>query len=188
MRGRLVIVICGASATGKTRLALRVATVSGLAHLSSDVVRKELAGLEPGQRAPESAYAQDMSVRTYRELGARAATVAGGAIVDATFRRSAHRAAFAESFSGEALFVECVAPAAVVAERAARREHDPDRVSDATAAIAARQLAEFEPLDEVPPRAHLTLRTDRPVEELLADVEAWLDARLVSGADGAVRR
>ena len=61
-------------------------------------------------------------------------------------------------------------------------------LSDATVEIAIRQLAEFEPLDEVPPRAHLTLRTDRPVEELLADVEAWLDARLVSGADGAVRR
>ena len=94
-------------------------------------------------------------------------------------RRSggAHRAAFAETFGGQALFVECLAPAAVVAERAARREPDPDRVSDATE-IAALQRAEFEPLDEVAPGAHLALRTDRPVDELLAELEAWLDARL----------
>ena len=141
-------------------------------------MRKELAGLAPEQRAPESEYSDDVSVRTYRELGARAAAERDGAIVDATFRRGAHRAAFAETFGGQALFVECVAPAAVVAERAALRELDPERVSDATAEIAARQRTEFEPLDEVAPAAHLVMRTDRPVDELLAELEAWLDARL----------
>jgi hypothetical protein len=179
-RDRPVIVICGASATGKTHLAERVASLSGLAHISSDVVRKQLAGLAPDQRAPDSEYSEDVSVRTYRELGARAAAEPDGAIVDATFRRSAHRAAFADTFGGRALFVECLAPAAVVAERAARRELDPERVSDATAEIAALQRAEFEPLDEVAPNAHVPLRTDRPVHELLADLEAWLDARMPS--------
>ena len=177
-RDRPVIVICGASATGKTHLAERVAALSGLRHISSDVVRKQLAGLAPEQRAPESEYSDDMSMRTYRELGARAAGEPHGAIVDATFRRTAHRAAFAETFGGQALFVECLAPAAVVAERAARRELDPARVSDATAEIAALQRAEFEPLDEVAPCAHLAMRTDRPADEQLAELEVWLDARL----------
>jgi len=186
-RDRPVIVICGASATGKTYLAERVASVSGVPRISSDVVRKQLAGLAPEQRAPESEYSEEMSVRTYRELGARAAGESHGAIVDATFRRSAHRAAFAEAFDGQALFVECLAPAAVVAERAARRELDPKRVSDATAEIAALQRAEFEPLDEVTPGAHLALRTDRPVDELLAELEAWLDARLMPRGDSTVR-
>lgn len=174
----LVLVICGGSATGKTHLAERVARASGLPHLSSDVVRKQLAGLAPAQRAPETEYSEDASLRTYHELGARAAATPDGAIVDATFRRRAHRVAFAEAFGGTALFVECLAPAVVVAERAERRERDPEHVSDATAAIAARQRAEFEPLDEVPPGAHLPLRTDRPVDDLLAELEAWLDARL----------
>jgi len=53
-------------------------------------------------------------------------------------------------------------------------------LSRATAAIAARQLAEFEPLDEVPPDSHLALRTDRPLEALLDDLEAALDAQLRS--------
>ena len=179
-RGRLVIVICGASATGKTHLAERVASVCSLPHLSSDVVRKEIAGLAPKERAPESDYSEGMSVRTYQELGARAADAPAGAIVDATFRRRADRAAFADAFGGHALFVECLAPVAVVAERAARRELDPERVSDATAEMAARQRAEFEPLDEVPPGAQLSLRTDRPLDEQLAELEAWLDARLAA--------
>jgi predicted kinase len=66
----------------------------------------------------------------------------------------------------------------VVAERAARREADPGRVSDATSAIASAQLAEFEPLDEVPPERHLALRTDRPLDDALDELEAALDARL----------
>jgi predicted kinase len=142
------------------------------------VVRKELAGLDATERAPQELYSEDVSLRTYRELGARAATGDGGAIVDATFRRRAHRAAFAGAFGGAALFVECTAPAAVVGERAARRELDPARVSDATPDIAARQLREFEPLDEVAPRAHLPFRTDRPVDDLVGAVEDWLDLRL----------
>jgi aminoglycoside phosphotransferase family enzyme/predicted kinase len=173
----LVLVVCGASATGKTHLAAALASVSGLPHLSSDLVRKELAGLSPAERAPDSEYSEDASLRTYRELGERAAAAPEGAIVDATFRPRSHRAAFAEAFGGEALFVECLAPADVVAERARRRQQDRGRVSDATAAIALRQLAEFDPLDEVAAEAHLPLRTDRGVEHVLARLEADLDLR-----------
>ncbi|HET8822716.1 MAG TPA: AAA family ATPase [Thermoleophilaceae bacterium] len=174
----LVLVVCGASATGKTHLAEAVASLSGLPRLSSDVVRKQLAGLAPTERAPQVEYAEQANLRTYAELGARAAAAPDGAIVDATFRRAAHRAAFEAAFGGSALYVECMAPAGVIAKRAACRELDPERVSDATPAIAARQRSEFEPLDEVPPGAQLALRTDRPVTELLDDVEAWLDLRL----------
>jgi len=177
VRRPIVLVVCGASATGKTYLAEALASLSALPRLSSDEVRKELAGLSPTERAPQAVYSEDASLRTYRELGARAAAAADGAIVDATFRRRAHRAAFAEAFGGRALFVECSAPARVVAERAAGRELDPARVSDATPAIAAHQRTEFEPLDEVAPEAHLPLRSDRPLEELVGALEDWLDLR-----------
>jgi aminoglycoside phosphotransferase family enzyme/predicted kinase len=180
-RRPLVIVVCGASGTGKTYLAEAVCALAGMPHLSSDLVRKQLAGLRPEERAAEQHYSEEASLRTYRELGARAAALAAaGAIVDATFRRGSHRAAFAEGFEGPALFVECRAPAAVIAERAARREADPKRVSDATPAIAAAQLTEFEPLDEVPPERHLALRTDRPLDDVLDQLEAALDARLAT--------
>jgi uncharacterized protein len=178
-RAPLVLVVCGVSATGKTHLARAVSDLSGLPHLSSDLMRKELHGVAPTQRAPDESYTAAASLATYRELGRRAAELAEvGAIVDATFRRRADRAAFTSAFGGAALYVECRAPAAVIAERAALRESDPLRVSDATAGIAERQLAEFEPLDEVPPDQHLLLRSDRPLEALLDELEAALDARL----------
>jgi uncharacterized protein len=182
-RRPLVLVVCGSAATGKTHLAQELARSAGLVHLSSDVVRKELAGLAPEQRAPLSEYSEEASVRTYTDLGARAAAAvdSGGAVVDATFRRRGHRDAFHDAYAEAGpspLFVECRAPAAVIAERARGRELDPHHTSDATAEIAARQVAEFEPLDEVEPDLHVTVRSDRDVRDLVDDVEAALDARL----------
>ena len=77
------------------------------------------------------------------------------------------------------MFIECQAPGAVLATRAAHREHDRDRVSDAGLAVVLREQSRWEPLDEVPAGAHLTVRTDRPVEQITGDVLALLDRRLV---------
>jgi predicted kinase len=110
----------------------------------------------------------------------------GGAVVDATFRRRAHRDAFAAGRGGDdppPLFVECRAPARILSERASHRVLEAERASDADAEIARRQRTEFEPLDEVGPDAHLVLRTDRSVEILVDEVEAWMDARLARGAE-----
>lgn len=188
-RRPMLMVVCGVAASGKSRLAGELARASGLTHLNSDVVRKGLVGLPPQRRAPADAYSEEASVRTYRELGARAAAALpdGGAIVDATFRRRVHREAFAAGYGdgGPApIFVECRAAATVVAERASSRLGDPGEASDATAAIAARQLAEFEALDEVEPHTHVMVRTDRDVRVTIDEIEAALDARLArSGRD-----
>ena len=110
--------------------------------ISSDVVRKQLAGVAATDHAPAAAYRPTFSQRTYRELGRRAAqAVADGsaALVDATSRRAGDRAAFTEGFADAAAltFVQCVAPDAVLAQRAIARDHDPARISDATAAMIA---------------------------------------------------
>ena len=184
----LVIAICGAPAAGKSELATALSRASGLRHLSSDVVRKRAAGLAPNERAPAAVYDASWNARTYLELGRRAAletSARGGALVDATFRRRADREAFARGFAGSApvLFVECHAPARVLAERAARRERETDRISDATLPVVVRESARWEPLEEVMPQAHVTLRSDRPVEAMLADLIALLDSRI--GLPGA---
>ncbi|MGZ6649364.1 MAG: hypothetical protein ACXVHB_18000, partial [Solirubrobacteraceae bacterium] len=81
--------------------------------------------------------------------------------VDASFARRADRDAFARAFDAGAplLFVECCAPDAGLGE-------------------AARDRSSWEPLDEVAPYAHLTLRSDRPVEDLAADMLGLLDRRI----------
>ena len=179
----LVIVVCGVPASGKSHLARALAESSGLPHLSSDITRKRLAGLTATQRAPSGTYGSQFNARTYRELARRAAQAVaahGGAIVDATFRHLADREAFASAFAGRAplLFIECDASRAILVQRAARRDREPLRVSDAGLGVALRERETWEPLDEVPASAHVALRTDRPLDAIVGDVLALLDRRL----------
>jgi uncharacterized protein len=172
-----VLVVCGPAAAGKTTLAQRVAEVSGLEHLSSDVTRKRLAGLEPTEPATAVLYTDMFNRRTYEELGRLAADEVrrgGGVIVDATFRRRVDRDAFASALgdiTAPVFFAECDAPANVLRERARGREGGREHVSDAGPDVAARQLAEFEALREVPQDLHSQVRTDQPVEDLLPELE-----------------
>ena len=104
----------------------------------------------------------------------------GGAIVDASFGRRAGRDVFTSAFDAAAplLFVECCAPATILARRAAKPDAESGNISDASLRAAAGERSSWEPLDEVAPYAHLTLRTDRPVEDLAADMLGLLDQRI----------
>jgi uncharacterized protein len=179
----LAILICGVPAAGKSQLAGALAELSRLPHLSSDLTRKRLAGIHPRQRAAATAYSAECNRLTYSELGrrARSATaVCGGVIVDATFRHRADRQAFVAAFADAApvLFVECRAPARVLAERAAQRERQPAGISDASPSVVLRESSAWDPLDELPPEAHVTLRSDRPAVAQLEDLRALLDRRI----------
>jgi aminoglycoside phosphotransferase family enzyme/predicted kinase len=183
-RGAPTLVVCGVPASGKSHLADALGAMAGCPVLSSDVVRKELGGLAPHDRGTPSLYTPEVSARVYRELGRRsaAALAAGhGVLVDATFRRRADRDAFRVGWGGAApvTFVQCVAPAEVLALRARTREQDPARISDAGIDVVQHELARFEPLDEADPSHHLLLRTDRGAEAAIADLLALLDLRLL---------
>jgi aminoglycoside phosphotransferase family enzyme/predicted kinase len=182
-RQPLVIVICGVPASGKSHLAVALATASGLQRVSSDLVRKRLAGIQPTKPASSEHYSEDFNRATYAELGRLAGNQAlahGGALVDATFRHRRDRDAFAQAFANRAplLLVECLAPTRVLTERAARRERDPSRVSDATLSVVLSEHVTWEPLEEVRGDRHVTLRTDRPLQGILADLIALLDQRV----------
>jgi uncharacterized protein len=190
-RAPLPLIVCGPPASGKSHLAASVAEASGLDVVSSDVTRKEAAGLRSTERAPQEVYSESVSLDTYRALGLRAAAVQrtdGGVIVDATFRRRAHREAFSDSYGSASagVYVECRAH--VLERRARRRQEAPQRVSDATPEIAVMLGHEFQPLDEIDADRHITLRTDRPVSETVADLVALLDERMArtSGAANAL--
>ena len=186
----LMIVVCGAPASGKSHLAAALAELADVPRLSSDILRKQLVGVRATERAPDEAYSAGWNARTYAELGrvaAREALTNHGAVVDATFRHRADRETFASAFGAAAplLFIECQAPAAVLACRAADRERDPARLSDAGLDVAVREHHVWDPLDEIPPGAHLVLRTDRPSGQVVNDVLALLDRRLLETAEAA---
>jgi aminoglycoside phosphotransferase family enzyme/predicted kinase len=179
----LAIVVCGVPASGKSHLASALAELAQLPRLSSDLLRKRLAGVAATAAAPRERYRAEFNRATYAELGRRAAAsvrAGGGAVIDATFRHREDRDAFARAFDDAAplLFVECLAPAKELARRAARRDRDPARVSDATLDVVLRERGTWEPLDEVPAERHLTLRTDRQLDTVLADLIALVDERI----------
>jgi aminoglycoside phosphotransferase family enzyme/predicted kinase len=188
-----LVVVAGLSATGKTRLASALATRSGLRHLNSDPVRKRLLGIAPAARAGAAAYGESFNRRTYEELGRlarRELECAGGVLVDATFRRTADRAAFLASLGGlpaASLVVECHAPLSVRLERARRRLGDEAAVSDADADVVRLQAEDGGLADDVPADRHVVLRTDRPAVEALDDLAALIDARLARGGPVVLR-
>ncbi len=180
----LVLAICGVAGSGKSTLAGELGDASGWPRVSSDLTRKRLAGVSPTARADPRHYTSEFTERTYREVGRSARRLleqGTGVIVDATFHRHYERDAFRAGFGhpdARLRFAECRASAEKLAARVDIRTSMPKRVSDADQAIVERQLDEFEPLHEVPPRQHIQLTTDAPVQELLEEVEAFIDGTM----------
>jgi len=180
----LTIVVCGVPASGKSHVAAALSAASGLPTVSSDVVRKRLAGLEPQTRAAPEHYSADFNHRTYSELGRRAAAALkshSGVVVDATFRHRGDRGAFEAGFASGSprTFVQCLAPADVLRQRATARDQEPSRISDATLHVVERERIVWQPLDEIPATDHILVRTDRPLAAILSEVAVLLDERLV---------
>jgi predicted kinase len=97
----MLIITCGLPGTGKSTVARRLEDRTGFAVISSDIIRKELAGLSPEEHRYEAfgkgIYAADFTDRTYEELlqRARRQLLEGRSVIlDASFiRRSQRRSA-----------------------------------------------------------------------------------------------
>jgi uncharacterized protein len=190
-RVRGTLRVAGAAAAGDCRVRrscnredlTRLGGRPRLGYLGSDTIRKQLAGIEATERGGEEIYGPEWNRRTYAEIGRRPnreLTNAGGVILDATFRHRDDREMFGRSFGavGPVIFVECRAPAAALVARAAQRDRDPARVSDAGRLVVERERSSWTNLDEVLAEAHVLLRTDRPVKAIAAELSAMLDQRL----------
>jgi uncharacterized protein len=121
----------GLMGTGKSTLATRLHAQLGWALLSSDITRKQLAGLEatPPQFANfgEGLYSSAWTERTYQTMFEQAATLLStgrSVILDATFGKLAHRHAAAQEAAlhgANLVFLECQAPREVTLQRLASR-------------------------------------------------------------------
>jgi aminoglycoside phosphotransferase family enzyme/predicted kinase len=173
----LALVFCGVAASGKSALAVEVAARSGLRRVSSDELRKRLAGLSPGDRGAAELYSNEHTDRTYAEVvreSAAALAADAGVIVDATFHERGRRRALADTLragGARVLFCECRAPTEALRRRGAAREAGPELGSDATWEVISKQRAGFDPLEEVPEADRLVIGTGGPVEESLSALE-----------------
>ncbi|MGH7846475.1 MAG: AAA family ATPase [Candidatus Binatia bacterium] len=178
-----LIIVCGLTATGKSTVAEIIRDRTGFVLLSSDVVRKRLAGLEPTERAAaglrEGIYSDEFTELTYRTIASR---VEGclkerqGAIVDATFKDAKHRRLFievAERLGVRVIFVECRTEEKEILRRLDQRQ-EAGSVSDATREVYLRLRDEFLPLNEIPSEYRLMVRTDADPNEFLSRLESLL--------------
>jgi len=130
-----LVLVTGLPGTGKSTLARSLSETSGFDVVSSDVVRKELAGLSP--RTPSKSdfesgiYTPDWNDRTYATCldRARELLFAGRrVVVDASFREGGRRSPFS-NLAGEmalpCLILHCEADPSEVIRRLELRENDP---------------------------------------------------------------
>ena len=184
--GPSLVLLSGLPASGKSTVAGTLAGRVGAAYVSSDAVRKRLAGIDPRERATDAfrtgLYDPAMTARTYEELRRRAAAQldAGRAVVlDATHASAEQRAAalaLATERGVPALIAELRLPDETARARIAGRRDDPLRTSDATWEVYERQRAAFEPVTANEPAAHLVLDAAQPPAALALEIAAALPA------------
>jgi aminoglycoside phosphotransferase family enzyme/predicted kinase len=137
----LVAVVMGRIASGKSTLAQALAAELGWPVLSSDRLRKEMAGFPLFERSSEAArsrlYSSEMTRKTYDKLiNSALEQVQEGrsVILDATFAQRFHRETLAARFAPRGIafrFIEAQADDEAVKQRLQEREAQPDEVSDA---------------------------------------------------------
>ena len=147
-----LVLIGGMPGTGKSVLAGALADRLGCTLLSSDRIRKELAGLPPQAPAPApfgtGIYATSWTERTYGEVLHRTGALlelGESVIIDASWIARGHRAAaaaVAEKGAADLVQLRCTAPPALAAQRMSSRRGD---ASDADPAIAALMAATQDP-------------------------------------------
>jgi len=99
----MLVITCGLPGTGKSTLAQSIAERTGFTVISSDIVRKQIAGLAPEEHRYEAfrkgIYAADVTERTYAAMLERARKLlleGRSVILDASFIRRSHRKATAQ--------------------------------------------------------------------------------------------
>ena len=180
-----VVMIGGLPGTGKTTLATGLAERFGATLLRSDVIRKELAGIEPEQPAPadidEGIYGAGHTRATYAELVRRAADAAShgeSVVLDASWTRASDRQLAREAAAAtHSSLVEicCELDSETAAARLRARTATGSDASDATAAIAA-ALARRE--DPWPEAEHI--RTDERPAVVLDEAAGALERGVTS--------
>lgn len=161
LRDRLpptLFITCGTMGCGKSTLANQLAFELGFSTYNSDIVRKQLAGLQAGVAVQASfgigLYSKEMSQRTYSQLEHLAEIeLAKGhsVLVDACFATAAGRAEFSRlAASSHAqfviLFVQC--DSGEQRRRLEARTHLGTSVSDGRVELLDEQESVFEPPDD----------------------------------------
>ena len=147
-----LVLIGGLPGSGKSTLAAELAERANFELIRTDMVRKQLAGKDPGTSEPQAfgsgLYTAAWNERTYAEALRRAEALlfeGRRVIVDASFREDARRQAFIEATSRlkvPVVLLQCEADAEVIRQRLSARSGD---ASDADWSIYEAAAKAWEP-------------------------------------------
>lgn len=150
-----LVLVGGLPGTGKSTLARNLAEPIDAVVLRSDVIRKELAGMEPTERTGDGfgtgIYSPGSTEALYDELLGRAEALLGtghSVILDASWNSGRHRRDardLATSTAVELTELRCTAPPAVVEARIISRAASGHDASDADGAVALAMAAVADP-------------------------------------------
>ncbi len=174
-----MVIVSGLSGTGKSTLARRLSEAINLPRISSDSIRKGLAGLPLHEKRYEpfkkGIYSDEFTERTYAALiqeGAGLLLSGRSVILDATFLNPEHLERAKEAASkipgAQCRIIECTAGADMVKERLHKRamEEKPGGVaSDGRWEVYLRQKELYKGITG----EGLRVNTGRPIEESLPD-------------------
>lgn len=177
-RGHLVI-MCGLTGSGKSTVAEGLGRLLAGTVISSDVVRKQLAGMSADTHQYESygegIYSPEWTRHTYDEMLRQAKPVltsAGHAILDASFLKSRERTLAvqaARQAGARAVLVECDAPHAVLMRRLRDRTADAT-ISDGRPEILEAQVSGREDVVEFAEGDHISIDATQNSETILEDL------------------
>ena len=177
-RPRLFITV-GLVGSGKSTLAQVMAKRLGLTVLSSDIIRKQLAGLAPTEHRFEQMesgiYSTEFSKKTYQKMFADAETFlkdGDSVIMDATFIKAEERSkadVLAQACGADFYVIECRLDEANTRQRLAQRLKN-IAVSDGGWDIYEPQKRKFEPVTEFPPGQVFSIDSARNIAEQVSRI------------------
>lgn len=176
----VLIITCGLMGTGKSTIAKEVAKLKNLAVLSSDVVRKDLAGISAKEHKYEDysngIYSKDFSEKTYQkmfELAEEKLSCGESVLLDACFPKKEQRMKAKETaLKHKAKFI-CLEFACTddeIKKRLDTRYKTGKDTSDGRWEIFHKQKTEFERLDEILPDEHIMVNSEKQVKDIIKEM------------------
>jgi aminoglycoside phosphotransferase family enzyme/predicted kinase len=179
-----LFITVGLVGTGKTAIAQALAKRLGLVAISSDVTRKQLAGIPLTEHRFEDfsggIYSAEFSRRTYDTMLTQAKDVlrdGGSVILDASFIKSAERRkakTLAQETGADFFVLECILDEALIKQRLAERLQA-STVSDGRVEILEPQKSQFEPITDVPETNHVIIDAAKPIEANIRQILEKID-------------
>ena len=175
-----LVILAGLSGTGKTLVGATLAGRIGAAHVSSDVIRHELAeaaslSTTMWQQYEEGAYSAEMSQRTYDEMRKRAAAhlVAGRPVIlDAMHGRAIDRTAavhVAREAGVPAVIAELRLSDDAAFARLAQREREANN-TEVDQPAYQRHVERYEMVKAGEAQTHLALDASQPPAEIALEI------------------